>query len=221
MSFQMEDVQEVDSVNQTLISLPPFLSLYYSIGDYKISASSYDNLYWLLCDGRSLLREEYPLLFNVIGTSFGSVDGDHFNLPDFRGRVPGIIGLGSGLTSRTIGTSTGAETVTLSTNQIPSHSHTGTTNSGEGTHIHGSNAVGGQGNLGLVIADGNNTVIDTDGSSGELNVWTTPRALTINNTDSAHIHTFTSNNTGGGESHNNMQPTLFCGNIFILYNLIN
>ena len=155
----------------------------------------------------------------MIGTSFGSVDGDHFTLPDFRGRVPGIIGLGSGLTSRTIGTSTGTETVTLNTTQIPAHSHTGTTNSDEGAHTHGSNAVGGT--IGLAISDGTNNVTSTDASPNELNVWTTPSALTINSTGSTHTHTFTTANTGGGDSHNNMQPTLFCGNIFILYNLIN
>jgi len=45
MSFQIEDVEEVASVNQALISLPPFLSLYSAIGDYKMSAASSDNQY--------------------------------------------------------------------------------------------------------------------------------------------------------------------------------
>ena len=45
MSFQIEVVEEVASVNQALISLPPFLSLYSAIGDYKMSAASSDNQY--------------------------------------------------------------------------------------------------------------------------------------------------------------------------------
>ena len=43
---------------------------------------------WLLCDGTSHLRDDYPALFAVIGTTFGSVDGTHFNVPDMRGRFP-------------------------------------------------------------------------------------------------------------------------------------
>lgn len=39
---------------------------------------------WLLCQGQSLLRTDYPDLFNVIGTAFGSVDSTHFSLPDAR-----------------------------------------------------------------------------------------------------------------------------------------
>lgn len=49
---------------------------------------------WLLCDGASLLRADYPRLFNVIGTSYGSVDATHFNTPDLRGRSP--VGVGTG-----------------------------------------------------------------------------------------------------------------------------
>ena len=36
---------------------------------------------YLECDGASLLRSAYPALFAVIGTTFGNVDGTHFNLP--------------------------------------------------------------------------------------------------------------------------------------------
>lgn len=44
---------------------------------------------WLLCDGSSLLRADYKPLFVVIGSTYGSVDGTHFNLPDMRGRIAG------------------------------------------------------------------------------------------------------------------------------------
>lgn len=42
---------------------------------------------WLMCDGSSQLRSSFSALFAVVGTSFGSVDGTHFNLPDMRGRT--------------------------------------------------------------------------------------------------------------------------------------
>lgn len=37
---------------------------------------------YLLCNGASLLRTEYPELFEVLGTKCGSVDSAHFTLPD-------------------------------------------------------------------------------------------------------------------------------------------
>lgn len=51
---------------------------------------------WLLCDGASLVQADFPSLFAVIGTTFGSVDGTHFNVPDLRGRyVAGMPGGGT------------------------------------------------------------------------------------------------------------------------------
>lgn len=43
---------------------------------------------WLICDGSSYLRASYSALFAAVGTAYGTVDGTHFNVPDFRGRVP-------------------------------------------------------------------------------------------------------------------------------------
>lgn len=57
---------------------------------------------WMLCQGQSLVRADFPVLFGVIGTSYGAVDGSHFSLPDLRGRVPaGVDGSGR-LTGATI-----------------------------------------------------------------------------------------------------------------------
>lgn len=84
---------------------------------------------YLLCDGRSLLRADYPALFAVLGTTYGAADGTHFNLPDHRGRVSVTLdNLGGSDAGRlsaanTIGGTGGAETVTLTAQQIPAHSH--------------------------------------------------------------------------------------------------
>jgi microcystin-dependent protein len=158
---------------------------------------------YFLCDGREVSRILYPHLFNAIGTLYGSGDGTTtFNVPNLQGRIPVGQKDGSSYFS-TIADSGGVDDVTLTTDQMPSHNHNGITNS-NGSHTHTSNSIGGQGNLGLCIADGTNTVTSTDGSSGELNVWTTPRALTINS-DGAHVHNFTTNNSGSGLSHSNVQ----------------
>ena len=84
---------------------------------------------YLLCDGRSLLRADYPALFAVLGTTYGAADGAHFNLPDHRGRVSvtldnlGGTDAGRLAAANTIGGTGGAETVTLTAQQIPAHSH--------------------------------------------------------------------------------------------------
>jgi microcystin-dependent protein len=78
---------------------------------------------WALCDGQLLAVSEYPLLYQLIGTTFGG-DGDTtFALPDLRGRSPMHQGAGSNLTPRTMGQMFGTETVKLSMQELPSHSH--------------------------------------------------------------------------------------------------
>jgi hypothetical protein len=58
------------------------------IGDYKISAVKTDHDNWLICDGRELKRDEYPKLFEIIGTECGEGDGNStFNLPDCRNKT--------------------------------------------------------------------------------------------------------------------------------------
>jgi microcystin-dependent protein len=156
---------------------------------------------WFDCDGRILNLNIYSNLFNAIRYTYGGSDSS-FNIPDTRGRSCIGLGNGAGLTNRTLGMSGGSETHTLITGEMPIHSHTGTTDS-IGAHTHTSNATGGT--LGLAFSDGNNTVTSADVTNGELNVWTTPRALSIDSAGS-HNHTFTTNNTGSGTAHNNMQP---------------
>jgi len=73
---------------------------------------------WAFCDGRLIPISENDTLFNLIGTTYGGDGQTTFALPDLRGRVP--IHQGSGLV---IGEQGGSETVTLTTNQIPQHSH--------------------------------------------------------------------------------------------------
>lgn len=87
-------------------------------------ASTSPDARWLPCDGSSLLRSDYPDLFTVIGVSYGAADGAHFNVPDLRGRTPIMAGTGSGLTPRSIGDVIGEEAHTLTTTEMPSHTHT-------------------------------------------------------------------------------------------------
>ena len=92
---------------------------------------------FLLCYGQAVSRDTYSDLFAAIGTTYGAGDGSTtFNLPDLRGRVAAgkddmggtaanrITNGGSGIVGTTLGANGGAETHTLTTAQIPNHSHT-------------------------------------------------------------------------------------------------
>ena len=80
---------------------------------------------WLFCNGDILLREDYPLLYSVIGKTYniGGEERNQFRLPDLRGRVPVGTGKGSGLTERSSGNKFGAETHTLEPEEMPRHRH--------------------------------------------------------------------------------------------------
>lgn len=87
---------------------------------------------WLLCYGQAVSRTTYAALFAVIGTTYGAGDGSTtFAVPDLRGRIPaGKDNMGGSsanrltLISNNIGSAGGAESVVLSTGEIPAHSHT-------------------------------------------------------------------------------------------------
>jgi len=93
---------------------------------------------WLLCNGTTVSRAQYPALFAVLGTTYGSGDGSTtFNLPDMRGRtIAGkdnmggtaagrLTSGGSGITATSLGASGGAESTTLTAAQsgMPNHTH--------------------------------------------------------------------------------------------------
>lgn len=56
------------------------------VGTIEAYAGATAPIGYLLCDGTSLLSAQYPDLFAVIGSSHGSADGTHFNVPDLRGK---------------------------------------------------------------------------------------------------------------------------------------
>jgi microcystin-dependent protein len=77
----------------------------------------------LWCDGSSYLRTDYPALFAVIGVTYGSVDADHFTMPNLAYRVPVGIGTYSGQPEIELGTELGEPEHTLTVAELAAHQH--------------------------------------------------------------------------------------------------
>ena len=128
---------------------------------------------WLICNGQAVSRITYAALYAVIGTTYGAGDGSTtFNVPNLVNKT--VRG------SNSLGKTGGSDTVTLTTAQIPAHTHTGTTNT-TGAHTHYA-YIGVQ-----------------SGSWGMANGSSHPYT---GNTSSAgnHSHTFTTSSVGSGSA---------------------
>ena len=116
---------------------------------------------WLLCDGTAVSRTTYSALFAVIGTTYGSGNGSTtFNVPNLKGRVP--VGRDSAQTEfDALAETGGAKTHTLTTSEMPSHSHT-ITNIGGGQSVEG-------GFFTEAITSANTTTTSSTGGGGSHN----------------------------------------------------
>lgn len=153
---------------------------------------------YLLCQGQSLSTTTYATLFGVIGYQYGG-SGASFNLPDLQNRIP--IGKGSG-SFATLNNSGGAETIALSTANVPSHTHTfSATTSSDGYHAH--NIAIGSTILGYMnggVSSGSGLGVMYGGSNGF-----------VASGNGAHTHTIsgtTGTGSGSGSAFNKMPPYL-------------
>lgn len=95
------------------------------IGTVMIFGGSFAPRNWAFCNGQLLSIAQYQALFSILGTTYGGDGRTTFALPDLQGRVAKHTGNGGGLQPVTLGEKAGRETVTLTTGQLPSHSHDG------------------------------------------------------------------------------------------------
>jgi len=94
------------------------------VGEIRMFAGNFAPAGWMFCDGTTLPISEYDTLFNLIGTTYGGDGQTTFDLPDLRGRIPIHWGTDTATgTSFQIGEQGGVESVTLTTQQIPTHNH--------------------------------------------------------------------------------------------------
>lgn len=94
------------------------------VGEIRMFAGSFAPAGWAFCAGQLMPISENDVLFNLIGTTYGGDGQETFGMPDLQGRVPVHVGQGPGITQNyQLGERGGVETVTLTVNQIPAHSH--------------------------------------------------------------------------------------------------
>jgi microcystin-dependent protein len=156
---------------------------------------------WLLCYGQAVSRTQYPVLFTTLSTTYGVGDGSTtFNIPDMRGRaVAGKDDMGGTAASRltstvltasnTLGATGGTQTHTMTTAEMPVHTHI------QDAHTHSMNNFGVAPSAGGYpsangFVNGGAGADAAGGGRGNANA------------------TATNQNTGSGSAHLNTQPTI-------------
>ncbi|WP_191861093.1 phage tail protein [Hanstruepera ponticola] len=93
------------------------------IGEIRMFAGNFAPRGWAFCDGQLLPISQNQALFSILGTTYGGDGRTTFGLPELRGRFAMHAGNGPGLTPRPQGQRSGSENHTLTSNNLPPHSH--------------------------------------------------------------------------------------------------
>lgn len=94
------------------------------VGEIRMFGGNFPPNGWMFCEGQLLAIAENDTLFNLIGTTYGGDGQSTFALPDLRGRLPIHNGTNPNTGSTfQLGEAAGAEEITLTTQQIPTHTH--------------------------------------------------------------------------------------------------
>ncbi len=157
------------------------------VGEIRMFGGNFAPAGWMFCEGQLLPISENETLFNLIGTTYGGDGQSTFALPDLRGRLP--IHFGNSFILAQTG---GAEEITLTVQQIPSHSHP----------FLASKDAGDQGNPGNNIV-AQNTAVQLY-FEDVPNVNTGPNAIAP---------------VGGSQPHSNFQPYLCVDFIISLFGI--
>lgn len=162
------------------------------IGEIRMFAGNFAPAGWAFCNGQQLPISENEALFQLIGTTYGGDGQETFNLPNLQSRIPIHQGQGANLTNRVLGEMDGVETVTLTTQQIPVHSHAMLASTNPGGAINPENQV---------LAAGTNVQFF--------------RAIAPNVPMAANIIT----PVGGSQPHENLMPYLAINYILSLFGI--
>lgn len=152
---------------------------------------------WAFCDGQILPINQNQSLYSLLGTNYGGDGRTTFALPDLRGRTPI-----HETNQRRLGQKGGAETVTLTSNDLPAHRHTlKASSTGANSNVASNNI------LANTIKQKKNEPDKPKKEKG-VKIYRDPDAAMMTSLSNNAV-----SNAGGGQAHNNMQPYLtinFC-----------
>jgi microcystin-dependent protein len=94
------------------------------VGEIRPFPYNFAPLGWALCNGQLMAISQNTALFSLIGVYYGGNGTSNFALPNLQGQIAVGQGQAPGLSPYAIGDTTGTETVSLTTIQIPAHTHT-------------------------------------------------------------------------------------------------
>lgn len=170
------------------------------IGEIRMFGGNFAPVGWAFCSGQILPISEYATLFNLIGTTYGGDGQSTFALPDLQGRIPVHAGQGPGLSQNyVLAEKAGVETVTLTSQQIPNHTHTPQISNAPGSTYAPTGST--------VLANSNST---------SVNVYKSPADLA---NGQVVLNTASIGPTGGSRPHDNLQPTLAVSYIISLFGI--
>ena len=162
------------------------------VGEIRIFAGNFAPAGWMFCAGQLLPISENETLFQLIGTTYGGDGQSTFGLPDLSGRLPIHFGQGSGLSNYVLSQTGGVEEVTLTVNQMASHSHPLLATSGFGNQSSPANQVTSQ--------------------SPQIQLY-------IEDTPDANMAPGAVSNTGGSQPHTNFMPYVCINYIISLFGI--
>jgi microcystin-dependent protein len=158
------------------------------VGEIRMFAGNFAPAGWALCQGQLMPISENDTLFNLIGTTYGGDGQETFGLPDLQSRIPIHAGQGPGISQNyQLGEKSGAESVTLTAQQIPVHNHPFLASTSGATQTSPANQV--------IAQSGQRAVYTEDTTNTNL----APSAI---------------GPAGGSQPHDNLQPYL-CVNFII------
>lgn len=164
------------------------------IAEIRIFAGNFAPRGWAFCNGQLLPVSQNTALFSLIGTTYGGDGRTTTALPDLQGRSPMHPGRGPGLTDRRLGEQGGAEAVTLTESQMPGHAH----------------SLRASPDTGDLNAPSSNRSIARSGGGF---------AYQQSSSNLAALDQASSQDAGGSQAHNNLQPYLTINFIIALVGL--
>jgi microcystin-dependent protein len=155
------------------------------VAEIRPWAMNFAPIGWAFCAGQLLPISQYTALFSLIGTYYGGNGTTNFQLPDLQGRVPMKFGTDPTGNNYVIGEEAGTETITISSTQMPVHTHT----------FSGTNATG------VTAKPSDNCALGTS-SGGNFYYGPSNGSTTTINVGTVSLY------SGSNQAHTNLQPFL-------------